>query len=52
MYKTDYHIVRFDEWCKKCQHSETKDTDDPCNECLCDPVNTNDRQPTYYKPKE
>jgi hypothetical protein len=52
MWQTDYHIVRFDKWCKKCQHADLDDNDDPCAECLCDPVNTNDRQPTYFKPKE
>ena len=46
------HIIRFDEWCKKCQHQKTEDKDSPCNECLDEPANVNSRQPVMFKEKE
>ena len=45
------HIVRFDEWCDKCAHWKTKDEDEPCNECLCEPLNTNSKQPIRFEEK-
>ena len=46
------HIVRFDEWCKKCQHAKKKDTDEPCNECLSHPVQTDSTKPLLFVEKK
>lgn len=44
-------IVRFDEWCHKCEHYEEYEGDDPCNECLTDTTNVDTRKPTQFKEK-
>lgn len=41
-------IVDF-EYCKTCEHKETKDFLDPCHECLNNPVNINSQRPVNYK---
>lgn len=49
----DYHIVRFDEWCKDCAYFEdTLENADKCFECLSSPVRTNSRQPIIFKDKD
>ena len=45
-------IVEFDEWCKKCKYYNLTEADDPCWECLCDPVNYATRKPTKYEEDE
>lgn len=45
------HIVRFDEWCKKCTHYKVKDTEEPCNECLSRPVNVSTTKPQLFENK-
>ena len=41
--------VRFDWYCKSCKHKDVKDSDDPCNECLDNPVNLHSHKPTKYE---
>lgn len=43
------HFVEFDKWCQKCEHKDLKDDEDPCNECLAEPVNENSRRPVNFK---
>lgn len=45
----EYREVRFDEYCKKCTHSEKREDEDPCWECLENPVNEHSRKPVYFK---
>ena len=45
----DYKEVRFDEFCKLCKHKDLKDTDEPCNECLTNPVNLHSRKPVNFE---
>ena len=42
-------IVEFDEWCKKCKHYEKPESEDPCWDCLCDPVNSASHKPTKWE---
>lgn len=44
--------VRFDEYCKDCEHYELEETEDPCNECLNEPCNINSHKPVFWKGKE
>ena len=46
------HIVRFDEWCKKCKHCKTDEIDEPCIECLDYGGNENTTQPVMFEEKE
>lgn len=41
--------VRFDIWCKKCAHKDKSEAEDPCYDCLADPVNTYSRKPVYFE---
>lgn len=46
----EYHIVRFDNWCKDCAYFEdTPDNADKCFECLGSTVRINSRQPVIFK---
>ena len=44
-------IVEFDKWCKECEYYEKKETEDPCFDCLEDPVNEYSHRPTQFKEK-
>ena len=46
-----YKIVRFDEYCKKCRYEKLKDDEDPCNECLTNPVNAYSHKPVKFEQK-
>ena len=43
--------VYFDRYCKTCKHAKLKDNDDPCNECLGVPYNTNTHKPVFWEEK-
>lgn len=45
----DYKEVYFDQYCKTCKHKDVKDTKDPCNECLDEPVNLHSHKPVKYE---
>lgn len=44
-------IIEFDKYCKTCIFKDVKDIEgeDPCNDCLSNPVNTNSKKPINYK---
>lgn len=44
--------VYFDQYCKTCKHFGKKETDDPCDECLSNPVNTYSHKPTEWEKKK
>lgn len=43
--------VYFDQYCKSCEHEKVKDVEDPCNECLDNPMNLNSHKPVNWKEK-
>lgn len=45
-------LVFFDQYCKKCAHKTTYECDEPCNECLTNPVNEDSHKPVNYIEKE
>lgn len=45
-------IVRFDEWCHKCEHYNIVDWDYPCTECLQIPAREDSKKPEYFENKE
>ena len=47
-----YKEVYFDQYCKNCKHETLKETDNPCDECLNNPVNLYSHKPVNYKKKE
>ena len=50
--RTDYQFVAFYKYCEKCKHSDLKDYQDPCEECLTAPVNLYIDKPVNFEPKE
>lgn len=44
-------IVHFHEYCKTCKHENLSESEDPCYDCLDNPVNTNSHKPIYYEEK-
>ena len=45
-------IVEFDKYCKTCQFKDLKEHEDPCHDCLNNPVNVNSKRPVNYKEDE
>lgn len=41
--------VYFDKYCSTCIHEDKKESEDPCWDCLDEPVNTYSHKPLYYK---
>lgn len=42
-------MVYFDQYCKTCKDKDTKESKDPCNECLSNPFNDDTHEPIYYR---
>lgn len=49
-----YTFVEFEKYCKNCKHNSVDDIkgEEPCNECLSNPVNLNSKKPVKYEEKE
>jgi hypothetical protein len=41
-------IVEFDKYCKICKYKDLPETEDPCWDCLEDPVNVYSHRPTGF----
>ena len=46
-----YKEVYFDQYCKKCMHEKVKEKEDPCEECLSEPVNLYSHKPDKFEEK-
>lgn len=44
--------VYFDQYCKTCQYKDVDESEDPCDECLNEPVNSYSHKPVNYEEKE
>ena len=47
----EYKEVYYHKYCKTCKYSKVKDTDEPCDECLDNPVNLNSHKPVNWTAK-
>lgn len=47
-----YKEVYFDKYCKSCVYTKLKETDSPCDECMCEPINLDTHRPVKYVKKE
>lgn len=47
-----YKEVDYFNYCKKCKHWESKMTDEPCNECLCNPCMPNSKKPMKFEDRD
>lgn len=46
-----YKEVYFGEYCKTCKHEKTAESDDPCFDCLNEPVNVYSHKPIRWEEK-
>lgn len=44
-------IVRYDKYCRRCKYWTTKETDDPCDECLTESVRLGTKKPLKFEAK-
>ena len=44
-------IVEFHKYCELCEYKNKSETDDPCFECLDNPVNVYSHRPVKFKMK-
>lgn len=44
-----YKEVYFDQYCKTCKHKDVSDVEDPCDECLSNPINLNSHKPVNWE---
>lgn len=42
-------MVRFDQYCQKCQHKENTEDEEPCDKCLNHSSRESSAKPLYYK---
>ena len=47
-----YKEVYFGEYCKSCKHLDKREDEDPCHECLNEPVNLYSHKPVKYEQTE
>lgn len=47
----NYKEVHFHEYCKKCKHEKLKETEEPCSECMDEPLNADSHKPVRYEKK-
>lgn len=50
--KYEYKEIYFHEYCKTCKHSDIMDIEEPCNECLNNPVNLHSHKPVKWEEKD
>lgn len=48
----EYKEVYFDQYCKTCTHEKKKDSEDPCFECLDNPINLYSHKPVKWEGKD
>lgn len=44
-----YKEVYYDRYCSTCKHKSLSGTDEPCDECLTEPVNLYSHKPAKYE---
>jgi hypothetical protein len=42
-------FVEFNEFCHRCKHKSVPETEDPCNECLTEPINEHSHKPVNFE---
>ena len=46
-----YKEVYFDQYCKTCEYEKCKEEENPCDDCLNEPVNLYSHKPVMWKAK-
>ena len=45
----EYKFVDFEKHCMTCKHQDLKGTEEPCNECVSEPVNYQSEKPVKWE---
>lgn len=48
MYDDNMKEVRYDIYCERCKYHDLPETDDPCDECMKEPMNWGSEKPCMY----
>ena len=48
----NFKIVYYEKHCPWCKYEEVDENNDPCSECLCQPVNEHTDRPVKWEEKE
>lgn len=48
--ETREHIVDFANYCLTCKNRAVNSVDEPCNDCLANPTNTDSTRPVNWQP--
>lgn len=48
---SDLKEVYFDKYCNQCVYKDLDESQDPCDDCLACPMNTDSHKPVNYKEK-
>lgn len=48
----DLKHVDYRKYCPKCKYNDQQDYEDPCNECMDNPVNQDSHKPINFEEKE
>lgn len=51
MQDSDYKEVFFNQYCKKCKYDLIPENQEPCSECLEEPINQHSHKPVKYEEK-
>lgn len=46
------HIVDYEKYCPLCAYENAPEGEDPCAQCLSEPVNQDSRKPICWKEKD
>ena len=52
IHDNEFKEVYFHEYCEKCKHKDVKEKDEPCRECLDNPINSYSHKPVKFEVKE
>lgn len=45
-------LVNFYQYCKECKYKDIPENDDPCEDCLTNPVNEDSHKPVFFEEKD
>lgn len=52
MNEDGYKEVYFHQYCAKCKHEKCSNNDEPCEECLSNPINLYTHKPVKFEEKD
>ena len=47
----NYKEVYFHKYCKECKHEKLAETEEPCSECMDEPLNADSHKPVKFEKK-